>query len=220
MIEIPDSNKSFEFENNFYLSSDITRISKILARYELFKMVLELPGEIIDLGVAKGVSLIKFATFRELFSSPYQKKIIGFDMFGEFPETGYEPDKKHIRRDLKRFGRESISQDQLNSVLQRKGIDRHIELVQGNIVETVPKYLESHPELRVSLINLDVDIFEPSVVVLEKLYPRIVRGGVMILDDYGVYPGETKAVDEYFRDMDVEIKKFPFCMTPCYVVKR
>lgn len=37
--------------------------------------------------------------------------------------------------------------------------------------------------------------------------------------DYGVFTGETKAVDEYFQDQDVVINKFPFCMTPCYIVK-
>jgi hypothetical protein len=44
-------------------------------------------------------------------------------------------------------------------------------------------------------------------------------GGVLIIDDYGVFPGETKAVDEYFHDKDVVINKFPFCMTPCYILK-
>ncbi|WP_353839124.1 TylF/MycF/NovP-related O-methyltransferase [Moorena sp. SIO4E2] len=55
--------------------------------------------------------------------------------------------------------------------------------------------------------------------MLERLFPIIVKGGVLILDDYGVFPGETKAVDEYFASQNIEIKKFTFCMTPCYVVK-
>lgn len=45
------------------------------------------------------------------------------------------------------------------------------------------------------------------------------KGGVLVLDDYGTIPGETKAVDEYFKDQDVKILKFPFAMTPCYIIK-
>ncbi|MEC4816734.1 MAG: TylF/MycF/NovP-related O-methyltransferase, partial [Scytonema sp. PMC 1069.18] len=86
-------------------------------------------------------------------------------------------------------------------------------------LETVPKYVDKHPELKISLLNLDTDIYEPAVVILEYLFPLITKGGILILDDYGVFPGETQAVDEYFKKQNVEIKKFPFCMTPCYVVK-
>jgi len=50
------------------------------------------------------------------------------------------------------------------------------------------------------------------------LYPRIQKGGILILDDYGIFLGETKAVDEYFSDIEVEIKKLPFAMSPCYMV--
>ena len=40
-----------------------------------------------------------------------------------------------------------------------------------------------------------------------------------MLDDYGTHPGETKAVDEFFQNKDIEIKKFSFAMTPCYIIK-
>ena len=94
-----------------------------------------------------------------------------------------------------------------------------MELIKGDICETIPKYLERDPSLRISILNLDVDIYEPSVVILEQLWPRIVKGGVLIIDDYGKFTGETKAVDEFFRGKNVTIEKFPFCQFPSYVVK-
>jgi hypothetical protein len=54
---------------------------------------------------------------------------------------------------------------------------------------------------------------------LEHLYPRIVPGGILILDDYGTFPGETDALDEYFADTQVKIEKLPFSMTPAYIRK-
>lgn len=50
LIKLPDFKKSFDYENGFYLTCDITRISKILAHYELFKMVLNVPGAIVEGG--------------------------------------------------------------------------------------------------------------------------------------------------------------------------
>ena len=220
MIELPDFQKKFLWENNFYLSCDITRISKILAQYELFKKVLNLPGAIVECGVFKGVSLSRFTVFRELYGNPFSKQIVAFDTFDKFPSPKYGPDKKRRQRAAtKSAGEECISVEQMMKVLKNKQCDRMVELVAGDICETVPQYVEDHPELKISLLNLDVDIYEPSVVILEHLYPRIVSGGILILDDYGFYPGETKAVDEYFHEKGIKIQKFPFCMTPSYVAK-
>ena len=83
----------------------------------------------------------------------------------------------------------------------------------------MPEYVARHPELKISLLNLDTDIYEPACVILEHLYPRIVPGGVLVLDDYGTFPGETKAADDYFKDRNVRIQKFPYAMTPCFVQK-
>ena len=89
MIDLPDFKKAFDYENNFYLSCDVARISKMIAHYELYKMVIGIPGSIVECGVFKGVSFTRFAVYRELFESSYSKKIIGFDTFHEFPETEF-----------------------------------------------------------------------------------------------------------------------------------
>jgi hypothetical protein len=219
MINLPNFESTFEYENNFYLSCDNSRIAKLLAHYELYKMVSNLPGAIVECGVFKGTSLTRFATFRDLFSNSHAKKIIGFDIYGKFPETNFEQDKAPRQRFVDSAGEEGIDVDQLKVVLQHKGVEKNVELVKGNILETVPSYINNHPELKISLLNLDTDIYEPASVILDLLFPRIVTGGVLVIDDYGVFPGETKAVDEYFQDKDVVINKFPFCMTPCYILK-
>ncbi|OGS35837.1 MAG: dTDP-6-deoxy-L-hexose 3-O-methyltransferase [Elusimicrobia bacterium RIFOXYB2_FULL_49_7] len=218
MIPLPEQAKAYDWENNFYLTCDITRISKILAHYELYKMVQDVPGAIIECGVFKGASLGRFAAFREIFSSPYSKKIIGFDSFGPFPETNHAPDFKKRDHFIKEAGEESIGIDQMKEVLKTKGCDRNVELVAGNICQTVPDYVKNHPELKISLLNLDTDIYEPAMTILEYFYPRMTKGGIIILDDYGVFPGETTAVDTYFKDKKATIRKFPFCMTPCYFI--
>lgn len=219
MIELPNFEKAFEYENNFYLSCHITRISKILSHYEMYKMIKEIPGEIVECGVFKGASFLRFAMFREIFGNPFSKKVIGFDTFGKFPETSFQDDAKARNQFINSAGSNSIGKEQLLEILNQKGLNKHVELIEGDITETVPAYVKTNPELKISLLNLDTDIYEPAVTILEHLYPRITKGGILMLDDYGTHPGETKAVDDFFAEKNVEIKKFSFAMTPCYIIK-
>ena len=76
-------------------------------------------------------------------------------------------------------------------------------------------------QLKISLLHIDVDIYEPSKVILETMYDSVVEGGLIVLDDYGTFPGETKAVDDFFHNKQVKINKFSFSQsTPVYIVKK
>ncbi len=220
MIKLPDFSRAYEYENEFYLSCDKQRIGKLIAHYELFKMSQDINGEIIECGVFKGASLVRFAMFRKLFQSEFEKRIIGFDSFAEFPQTNFEEDKKLRDHIVKEAGEQSISTDQLMEVLKNKGCENSVDLIAGDITVTIPEYIRKNPDIRISLLNLDTDIYEPSVTILENFYPKLEKGGILILDDYNVFPGETKAVDDYFKDMDIEIRSFPFSSTPCYLIKK
>lgn len=227
MITLPDFDKAFDYENNFYLSCHKTRIGKILTQYELFKRTIDLPGSVVEFGVFKGTSLIRLIMFRDLLTNSHSRKIIGFDTFERYPDTLHELDTGHMRDFINKAGSESISKEQLIEVLERGGLNDNIELVQGDICETVPKYIADNEYeesgdsecLKVSLINLDTNFYLPTKMALKYFWPRLVRGGILLLDDYGIVPGETKAVDEYFADKDVKIEKLPFSMTPFFIVK-
>jgi len=216
---LPDFSNAFEYENQFYLSCNVNRLGKVLAQYELFKLACDLPGEIVECGVFKGASFVRLAMMRDLLLNGRSKKLIGFDVFGAFPETAFEKDQPVVEKWTREAGQVGISQRDLIESLTNKNLDYQVELVPGNILETVPEYVRSHPELKLSLLNLDTDVYEPAVVILEKLWPRLVRGGVLLMDDYGVFPGETKAVDEFFADQAITIKRLSLNKTPSYVIK-
>ncbi len=80
-----DVEKQWDYENGFYLTSHVTRLGKLLAHFELYKSITGLPGHIVECGVYKGASLVRFASFRQLLESPHSRKIVGFDTFGTFP---------------------------------------------------------------------------------------------------------------------------------------
>ena len=216
MIKLPNFYKSFDYENNFYLSCDNSRIGKMLAHYELLKLSSKIPGHIIEFGVFKGISLIRFATFLKLLKS--NKKIIAFDTFGKHTTTKISSDHKR-RKILLSHGKEAISEKQLMNILKRKGLEKNIQLIKGDITETVPRYLKLNPNLKISLLNLDVDFYEPSKSILENFYPKLSKGGILMLDDYGVWDGETMAADEYFAGKKIKIRKSSFSQTPSYIIK-
>ena len=217
MIKLPNLQKSFDYENSFYLSCDNSRIGKILTHYELLKLSSNIPGCVIECGVFKGISLIRLATFLKLLKS--NKKIIAFDAFGKHPTTKISSDHKR-RKILLSEGKEGISEKQLTGILKRKGLEKNIKLIKGDITETVPKYLKSNPKLKISLLNLDVDFYEPSMSILKNFYPRLSKHGILMLDDYGVWDGETMAVKQYFKGKKIKIRKSSYSKTPSYIIKK
>ena len=150
MIKLPDYNEAFSYENDFYLSCENSRIAKLIAQYELFKLTVNVPGVIIECGVFKGVSLVRFAHFREVLGTAGTKSIIGFDTFDEFPDSAYAPDNTMLEQFIQSAGSKSIGRDQLMEVLRKKGLDSNISLIEGDISETIPNFIRDNPGLTIS----------------------------------------------------------------------
>ena len=65
----------------------------------------------------------------------------------------------------------------------------------------MPGYLPSG----IALLRLDTAWYESIKHELEHLYPLLVAGGVIIIDDYGHWKGAKKAVDEYIKDNNLPL---------------
>jgi hypothetical protein len=214
-----ETSKVWDYENGFYLTSDTTRIGKLLAHWELYKMVSNIPGHVVELGVFKGASLIRFATFRNLLESENSRKIIGFDAFGNFPSASNPHDQRFVNNWEQGAGT-GIPINELYVALEQKKIG-NVELIQGNICETVPKYFEERPHLRIAMLHIDTDIYEPAQCGLQTLWNKIVPGGVLVLDDYGTEFGGTIAVEEFFSASSIRLEKFSFSHeSPVFLVKK
>ena len=99
------------------------------------------------------------------------------------------------------------------------GIPR-CELVKGDITKTVPKFVESHPDLVVAMLILDTDLYEPTKVALENFLPTMPKGGIVVLDEvcYRNFAGETKALKDVLDMNHVELKRFPFDTSVGYFI--
>lgn len=214
-----DEESVWEYENGFYWFSPPARINKMLAHYELYKTIIDIPGHICELGVYKAASLLRFATFRALLENDFSRKIIGFDAFGKFPTKGIE-----LREDLSfvdRFeaaGGDGLSEEEVINLMDLKGFD-NFDLVVGDIFETLPKYIEDYKETRISLLHLDMDVKEPTAFALDLLYERVVPGGLIVVDDYNSVPGATEAIDEFLEERGLHLKKLNFYNVPAFIRK-
>ena len=219
MNKLYDLNKKFEYENGFYATADPSRFSKFITHLEFFKQTSTVRGEIVEFGIFKGNSFFRWIKFRDLLEQTSSRKVIGFDIFGDFPEANFDQDK--AKRDAfvaETNGGKSISLEEINELLSIQGLDKNVEIIKGNILETLDKYLIDNPHLKISLLHIDVDLYEPTKHILEKLFEKVTKGGIIIFDDYGAFAGTNKAVDDFFKNK-AEIKKLPFSNAISFIVK-
>jgi len=214
-----DLTKKWDYENGFYLTCETGRIGKFLNHLEIYKKIIGLPGEVLEFGVYKGTSFVRLLSFRDLLEHTSSRKMVGFDAFGKFPGNfAIDTDKAFVDK-FETSGGYGISKEEMERHLQNKKTE-NFELVEGDILETLPVYLKQYPQLKISLLHIDVDVYEPTVYILQHLWQRIVPGGILMLDDYGKVNGETMAVDEFFANSPVVIHKPPFYHIPSYIVKK
>ena len=215
-IPVP-ADRIAEAENIFYLQGQTGRIGKLLAHYELYRQITDLPGAVVELGVYKGASLMRFAAFRDLLENEASREIHGFDAFGVFPRDGVGDagDRAFIERFEGERG-EGVSRALLQDLLERKGVG-NVHLHEGNIFDTVPALLERRPELRIALLHLDVDVYEPTAFALERLVAHMVPGGLILFDDYGMVAGATRAGDEAAARLGLRFEKLSHYAVPAFL---
>jgi hypothetical protein len=206
-------------------------LKRFLAHYELFRQTIDLPGDIVELGVFRGTSLLTWGNFLEARAiGDRTKKVWGFDNFKGFEGLSEQdgPAYPHLQKVEGGFSPAGFI-DELKEAIRIFDADRfapwkpRIELVEGNVEETVPRFVEQHPGLRISILHFDIDLFRPTMVGLEHFFPRVVRGGIVIFDEYAIleWGGESAAVEQYLDKEGYALKKFEWNNSPgAYLVKR
>lgn len=212
------SNKLFSIENDYYRLLTFSRIEKFISQLELFKKTISVKGDIIEFGVYKGNSLIRLIAFNKIFNK-HKKKIFAFDIFGKFPKGKNIADIAHREKFVKSAGENSINKKELNTILIKKKF-RNFELVDGDVLKTIPVFLKKNIKIKVSFINLDLDLYEPSLVVLEKFYPKLSKKGIIMLDNFNQFYGETLAVKQFCKKKNIKIKNIKFKNKVIYYIQK
>jgi hypothetical protein len=196
---------------------------KAFAHYEVFKLVADLPGDIVECGVYKGSSLLAFARFLETFcTGDRTRKVLGFDHFKGLADRSEKDGLNERVGNTAEGWNPAGFRDTLFDLVDAFNVDSfvpqraRIELVDGDVRETAPAYVAEHAGLRIALLHLDLDLYEPTLAALKAFWPRILTGGVVLLDEYAIreWPGESEALEEFFDGRTPRIQKFGWASAP------
>jgi len=201
---------------NFARAIRTQDLTKFLVYHEIFKEIIDIPGDILEIGVLEGQSLFSFAHLSEIYEHRnYTRKIIGFDDF-----KGYDlPDGHHI---------EAATTDILEEAIQlfNKSIAfnqfEKLSLVKGKIKECLPKYIQDDSQTVCALLILHFGLYDTDRKVLETVWPRIPKGGIVLMGSFSFHgdPQCTQVIDDVLGIGEIEINRFPFATKYCYIKKK
>jgi hypothetical protein len=152
------------------------------------------------------------------------RKIVGFDTFEGFVGTS-EKDGQLSQCQDGSFSVTPAYQDYLDEILtlqEKLNPIPHLkkyELVKGDVIKTVPEYLEQHPETLISLAVFDLDIYSPTKVALEAIQPHLFKGSILVFDELcdDILPGETIALHETLGLRNLRIQRLPMTARISYI---
>jgi len=170
-------------------------------------------GDFVECGVGGGAQIGAFKL--ALNESNSNRKIWAFDSYEGIPLAG--------EFDTEQAGIGAITHDKFAPIQERlvsSGVTAHsvenvkenfakwglsienIEFVKGWFQDTLPTYKEQIK--KISILRLDGDLHESTLVSLQNLYPLVVKGGIVIIDDYAL-EGCRVAVSQYFESLKIKL---------------
>jgi len=219
--------------NNYQAFIQRRSLPKLLAYYELFKIIQDMPGSIIELGVFRGAGVFTWNHLLETFCPGDRlRQVYGFDHFEGYTKFQQEDG------DLGSYFEDALEGDYMGSsydIVKKlqllhnndsyfPGIIR-TQIIPGNIKETIPVFVKENPGLRVSLLMIDVNLFEPLKAAFDYLYDLVLHGGVIAVSGYSAIPwkGEATAIETFFKERGLsqpKMQKFPWSTVPrAYFIK-
>lgn len=161
---------------------------------------LNIPGDIVECGVWRGGNMM-------LAKAASSRRVWLYDTFAgmtEPTEHDVRPNGKSAIPIQKSYQKDTHNEWAYASLGEVKEnfrrhdlLDKSVIFRKGMVEDTLKS--ERSPD-NISILRLDTDWYESTLIELAMLYPKLSRGGVLIIDDYGTWLGAKKAVDEYFGD--------------------
>ncbi|MEU0336022.1 class I SAM-dependent methyltransferase [Streptomyces sp. NPDC006193] len=180
------------------------QLADLLSMDALYRMLPEVPGVIMEFGVLHGRHLAAFTALRSIYE-PYNslRRIIGFDTFTGFPDIA-DVDRVSTSATVGRFAVPGNEVGHLREVLAAHelsepfGHTRRTFVIQGDVRETVPRYLAENEETVIALAFFDLDLYRPTKELLETIRPHLTKGSILAFDElaHPKWPGETTALRE------------------------
>jgi hypothetical protein len=212
--------------NNFIFSKDKDIFNKLHSKMYFYEMTRHLHGDIVECGVFKGSGVMSWLKLLNLHEPHSIKKVVGFDFFSPnfVDDLKDEVDRETMRQVFKRvknLKEEDVSREGIHNKIIAAGFDESkFELIEGDITETAPKAVREKPGMRISILNLDMDLMEPTYCALTNFWDNIVPGGVVLFDEYAYHSwSESEAADLFCDTYGVKLHKLNIKAPTAYIIK-
>ncbi len=193
-------------------------LTRFLALYEIYKMILPVKGSIVECGVFRGFGTMSWAKLSAILEPVnLTRRIYGFDSFSGFPSLS-DVDKVGLAAGVSVGDLYADSEQELKELAAINDSTRFlghipkVNLIRGDATQTIPLFVQETPHLLISLLFLDFDLYEPTKTALEMLVPRMPKGAVLAFDelDNPLWPGETLAMLEKCGAGNLRIQRLEF----------
>jgi O-methyltransferase len=201
-IHLWDTNEAFVSLLKQIEGRSVVGRERCFMLYQLVRHTTGMDGDIAEVGVYKGGTAKLIAKV----AAETTKTVHLFDTFSGMPPTD-------ITKDLHK--EKDFSDAPLDDVKMYLKDCSNVRFYPGFFPDTS----DDVSNLRFCLVHIDVDIYKSVADCCKFFYPRMVKGGIMVFDDYGFLscPGAKTAVDEFFANKP----EYP-CYLPmgeCFVIK-
>jgi len=201
-------------------------LTKILYLNELYQLILNIPGVIMEFGTWWGQNIILFENLRAIYEPfNYDRRVIGFDTFEGYPELSgkdiksetVKPQGYAVSSSYEKYLLDLIDYHEQENVLYQS---RKHARVQGDARVTAEKFFKDEPFTVIALAYLDLALYEPTKICLEQIRPHLVKGSVVAIDGLNSpeYPGETLALKETWGLSSYKIHKARFMPGRSYLI--
>lgn len=195
---------------------DFTMVGKdkFFESLELSERIAGVPGSIVEAGVWRGGMLAGLA---ELHGN--SRSYFAYDSFQGLPEAQaidgekakqYQSDTAAANYFDNCAAEEKFIKDLF---LKLPGID--LKIVKGWFSDTLRE--ENNLPDQIALLRMDGDWYESTMNIMEFLYPRVAKGGVIIIDDYDYWEGCKKAIHTYFNRNSLRVEISHHGLTPFFI---
>lgn len=215
--QCPDMEPSFLAMYEQTRCYTMTSIERMYALHQAVRHIIRagVAGDLVECGVWRGGSAMMMA-MTLLEGGDSTRRLWLYDTFeGMTPAgeqdidyTGTSAAASLHKRGMSSFGQwcHASLEDVQNNLGATGYPPGRINCVRGRVEQTIPAQLPD----RIALLRLDTDWYESTRHELEHLYPRLVSGGVLIIDDYGHWQGCRRAVDEFFRERPILLNRIDY----------
>ena len=200
----PTSQTIYDCYNGLIFSDDTRVFNKMVKKIELYNVVKSIPGDIVEFGVFKGAGIALFLKLKRLNEPNSIMKVIGFDYF--------QPNNLLCTLD-------GLNKEMMQCILDRvepndlliENVEERLScfnkedyfLIQGNAVDESKKYYEENVGARIKLLYMDLDLGDPTYNILKNIWCKVVKGGVVVFDEYGYHKwDESNGVDKFLSEIE------------------